>query len=241
MWFFKSKKKELDKQKMPSHIAFIMDGNGRWAKKRGMPRTFGHRMGVEAVKRVQSACSEYGIKAASFFVFSTENWKRPKEEVDYIFSLVHEMFDDAMKECNNKDNQWKLVVSGDLSKLAEKTRLKIEEAIEKTKDNTGMICNFAINYGGRDEIIRACNNLIEKGKKVTAEDFEKELYTAGLPDLDIVVRTSGEVRLSNFMLYQLAYSELFFIKKFWPDMKKSDIEEILYDFQNNRNRRFGKI
>lgn len=241
MWFLKSRKKDLDKNKMPKHIAFIMDGNGRWAKRRGMPRTFGHRMGVEAVKRVQEACSDNGIKAVSFFVFSTENWKRPKEEVDYIFSLVHEMFEDAMTECNKPGHNWKLQVSGDLSRLEEKTRLKIEEALENTKNNTGMICNFAINYGGRDEILKVCNSLIKQGKEVTLEDFEKELYTANLPDLDIVVRTSGEYRLSNFMLYQLAYSELFFIKKNWPDMNKHDIEEILYEFQNNRNRRFGKI
>lgn len=240
MWFFKSKKKKLDLQKIPNHIAFIMDGNGRWAKRRGMPRNFGHKKGADAVKRVQQACSAIGIKAVSFFVFSTENWSRPKQEIDYIFSLVHDLFDDAMVECNKQENKWKLMVSGDLSRLEEKTRLKIQEALEKTKDNTGMICNFAINYGGRDEIIKACNNLIEKGEKVTKDNFEKELYTYGLPDIDIVVRTSGEVRVSNFMLYQLAYSELFFIKKFWPDMDKSDIEKILLEFQN-RNRRFGKI
>ena len=241
MWFFKSRKKELDKDKMPKHIAFIMDGNGRWAKKRGMPRTFGHRMGVDAVKRVQEACNDFGVKAVSFFVFSTENWNRPKEEVDYIFSLVHEMFDDAMTECKKKENNWRLTISGDLTRLEERTRLKILEAVDMTKENTGMICNFAINYGSRDEIVRACNALIQKGKEITKEDFERELYTADLPDLDIVVRTSGEVRLSNFMLYQLAYSELYFINKYWPDMKKKDVEEIIYDFQNNRKRRFGKV
>ena len=242
MWFFKSKSKEkqIDKDKIPNHIAFIMDGNGRWAKKRGMPRNFGHKKGVDAVKRVQQACSKFGVKAVSFFVFSTENWNRPKQEVDFIFSLVHDMFDDALKECNKEENKWKLVISGDLSKLEEKTRLKILEACDATKNNTGMVCNFAINYGGRDEILRACNALIEKGEEATKENFEKELYTFGLPDIDMVVRTSGEVRVSNFMLYQLAYSELFFIKKYWPDMDKTDVENLLIDFQK-RNRRFGKI
>ena len=238
MGLFTRKNKEI--KVLPQHMAFIMDGNGRWAKKRGMPRTFGHKKGADAVKRVQRACSELGVKMLSFFVFSTENWSRPKQEIDYIFSLVHELFDDAIEECNREENKWKLMVSGDLSRLEEATRNKILQAVEQTKENAGMICNFAINYGGRDEIVRACNALISKGEQITKEDFEKQLYTCGLPDPDIVVRTSGEVRISNFMLYQLAYSELFFPKKYWPDFGKKDIENILLEFQN-RNRRYGKV
>ena len=236
MWFLNKKKQAFTR--IPKHIAFIMDGNGRWAQRLGMPRTFGHLKGVDAVKRVIKACAEVGVKVISFFVFSTENWARPKEEVDYIFSLAQKMMNDA--ETTYKDSNYKVHISGDIEPLDEETKNAINRALESTKESTGMIINFAINYGSRDEILNACNRLIEKGTEVTMEEFKNELYTADLPDPDIVVRTSGEVRLSNFLLYQLAYSELFFVKKYWPDFGERDVYNILKEYQT-RNRKFGKI
>lgn len=237
MGLFKKKQKQF--ASLPKHIAFIMDGNGRWATKLGMPRTYGHKMGVSAIERVVDACLEFKIKVVSFFVFSTENWSRPKEEIDYIFGLAKDFFN---QNNNNKydDKNIKVVVSGNTDRLDSEIREIIDKTIEKTKNNDGLIVNFAINYGGRDEIVMACNKLIKKGKEATKEDFANELYTSALPDPDIVVRTSGEVRISNFMLYQMAYSELFFPKKYWPDFDKKDVVKILEQYQN-RNRRFGKI
>lgn len=231
-------KKSNTYTKIPMHMAFIMDGNGRWAQKRGMPRTYGHRKGVDALIKVIEECENIGVKVVSFFVFSTENWKRPKEEIDYIFNLAKELFSKNRLDYEKKN--YKFFVSGDVTKLDNETQNVISSALDDTKSNTGLKINFAINYGGRDEIVNACKSLQDKGLEITKENFEKELYTAELPDPDIVVRSSGELRISNFMLYQMAYSEFFFPKKYWPDFNGRDVHKILKAYQT-RNRRYGKI
>ncbi len=235
----KTKQKEIDKERLPEHIAFIMDGNGRYAISRGMPRTFGHRQGLEALKRIIEESYNLGIKVLSFYMFSTENWKRPKEEIDYIFSLANE-FKNETKD-NYVDKGIKVVTMGDLTKLPVDLQGNLAELVNDTKDNNKMIVNLGINYGGRDEIIRACNQIIADGIKTVDKDiFKSYLYTNALPDPDIVVRTSGEMRVSNFMLYQLAYSEFIFPKKHWPEFGKKDLEDIIIEYQS-RDRRFGGL
>lgn len=232
-------KKQKSFSKIPTHIAFIVDGNGRWAKKYGMPRNYGHKCGVDAIKKIIDSCSKFGIKVASFFIFSTENWARPKDEVDYIFQLAKDMFEKTLNEY--KEKNYRIHVIGEVSKLDSEMQEIISKAVTETQDNDGLIVNFAINYGGRDEIVRACNSLIKSGKEeVTKQDFEQALYTCKLPDPDIVIRTSGEIRISNFMLYQMAYSELFFPKKYWPDFKEKDLYKVLIEYQG-RDRRYGKL
>ena len=235
----KTKQKDIDKERLPEHIAFIMDGNGRYAISRGMPRTFGHRQGLEALKRIIEESYNLGIKVLSFYMFSTENWKRPKEEIDYIFSLANE-FKNETKD-NYVDKGIKVVTMGDLTKLPVDLQGNLAELVNDTKDNNKMIVNLGINYGGRDEIIRACNQIIADGIKTVDKDiFKSYLYTNALPDPDIVVRTSGEMRVSNFMLYQLAYSEFIFPKKHWPEFGKKDLEDIIIEYQS-RDRRFGGL
>jgi len=213
--------------KYPNHIAFIMDGNRRWATERGLNRMIGHKFGCQALKNtVKELVKMPQIKHASFFAFSTENWNRAKEEVDYIFDLVYNF----LKECEKdfeKDNV-KLVVMGDLSRFDDKIRKLLEDAMK-----------LALNYGGRADITRACNKLIESGAKhVTEDDIKKNLYGAESGDIDLLIRTSGEMRISNFMLFQLAYAELFFTKKYWPAFDKRELEKALEAF-STRNRRFG--
>lgn len=235
----KAGQKEIDKERMPTHIAFIMDGNGRYATSRGMPRTFGHRQGLEALKKVIEESYNLGIKVLSFFMFSTENWKRPKEEVDYIFSLANEFKKDAKDDYIEKGI--KVVTMGDLTKLPKDLQENLAELVNETKYNNKMIINLGLNYGGRDEIIGACNQIIADGHKNVDKDvFKAYLYTKDLPDPDIVVRTSGEMRVSNFMLYQLAYSEFIFPKKHWPEFGKKDLEDVIIEYQS-RDRRFGGL
>ena len=239
MGLFKRKKLKIDQSKLPKHIAFIIDGNGRWAKNKGFPRTFGHKMGVEAVKNTILNCLELGIKELSFFCFSTENWQRPKEEVDYIFNLLREYLSENLDEYYNKGI--KLYVSGDINALPNDLQEKINAILEKTKDNDKMKVNICINYGGRAEIVRAVNCIIEaKVEKITEEEFKNYLYTRDFSDPDLIVRTSGENRISNFMLYQLAYSEFYFPKAFWPEFDKKELYKAINNFQS-RNRRFGQI
>lgn len=238
MGLFKNNK-ELLTEKLPRHLAFIMDGNGRWATKRGMPRTFGHREGANAMIRVVEACLDYGIKEVSFFTFSTENWKRPQKEIDYIFELASE-FSNKLTE-KDYSKQIKIMTIGDLSALPEETQRIISNAKEKTKNGQDMIVNLAINYGGRDELVYAVNNIIKDGvQKVDKQILGSYLYTKELSDPDLVVRSSGEQRVSNFMLYQMAYSEFYFIKKHWPDFDKKTVLECLLEYQK-RNRRFGEV
>ena len=225
--------------KIPNHVAIILDGNGRWATMRGLPRTIGHKAGIEAVKRTVDGASELGIKVLSFFAFSTENWKRDKSEIDAIFEILRNYLKENEEEYLSKN--LKLVTMGDISKLPEDIYKKFEELKEKTKSNTGMIVNIGLNYGGRDELVRAYNALLKQGKEVTSEEeIKKYLYTSSLPDPDFIIRTSGEQRLSNFMLYQCAYSELYFPKVLWPDFNKKYLIKALKNY-SKRDRRFGGI
>ena len=225
--------------KIPKHVAIILDGNGRWATRRGLPRTVGHKAGIEAVKRTVEGANELGIEVLSFFAFSTENWKRDKAEIDAIFEILRTYLKENEEEYLGKN--LKLLTMGDISKLPEDIYKKFEEIKDKTKNNTGMIVNIGLNYGGRDEIVRAFNTLLKEGKKVTNEDeIKKYLYTNSLPDPDFIIRTSGEQRLSNFMLYQCAYSELYFPKVLWPDFNKKHLIKALKNY-SKRDRRYGGI
>lgn len=224
---------------LPRHIAFIIDGNGRWAKARNLPRTVGHKQGVEAVKNTIDNCLEEGIEVVSFFCFSTENWSRPKEEVDEIFRLFNVFFSKYEKSFIEKGI--KLIHSGDVNGLDSKTRRNILELEEKTYNNKKMICNLCINYGSKQEIVRAVNELIKENKKtITEQDIENHLYTKNIGNPDFIIRTSGEQRLSNFMLFQSAYSEFYFPKLFWPDFDKKALIDALEEYKK-RNRRYGKI
>lgn len=239
MGLFKKKKQQVDLTKLPYHIAFIIDGNGRWAKKRGLPRTAGHRQGVVAVKNTINNCYELGIKEVSFFCFSTENWNRPKDEIDALFAMLRDFINEDI--IPYKEKGIKFIVSGDISKLPADLVDAIKSAVNKTKECQKMLVNLCINYGGRFDILRAVNTLLsEKKENITYKEFENALYTNEMHELDLVVRTSGEQRISNFMLYQMAYAELYFTKTYWPDFDKNALDEALIDFQS-RNRRFGAI
>ena len=225
--------------KIPKHLAIILDGNGRWATRRGLPRTFGHKTGIEAVKNTVENAQELGIKILSFFAFSTENWKRDKLEVDAIFDILRNYITENENEYLNKNI--KLVTMGDLSKLPYDLCCKFEELKEKTKSNDGLIVNIGLNYGGRDELARAFNLMVKDGKKsISADDIKKYLYTSDIPDPDFVIRTSGEQRISNFMLFQCAYSEFYFPKVLWPDFNKKHLIKAIKVY-SKRDRRFGGI
>ncbi len=220
------------------HIAFIMDGNGRWAKKRGMPREFGHRQGAQVFRRVLRRCCEHGIEAATFYVFSTENWKRPQKEVDAIMALLDKYLDDCLDEIS--DNDVRFIFIGDMSVFSSTVRDKIAR-IERLSENNTHIVNLALNYGGRSELTAAVNSLIADGKQsVTEDDITGALYTKASPPLDLIVRTGGDLRISNFLLWQAAYAEFYFTDKLWPDLKENDIDEIVNNF-GSRNRRFGGV
>ncbi|MCL2770914.1 MAG: polyprenyl diphosphate synthase [Firmicutes bacterium] len=230
--------------KIPTHIAFIMDGNGRWAKKRLMPRTYGHKIGINALERVAAHCNKLGIKYMSVFAFSTENWKRPKEEVDEIIRLMRGYLKKLTPKKVKKDNI-KLMHMGCLETMPVELKTDILEAIERTKECTGLVLNIGFNYGGKLDIVQAVNKWLvgvapESNPQITSEDISNNLYTKDIPDPDIVVRTSGEKRVSNFMLWQMAYSEFIFITKHWPDMNAKVLEKILVEF-SARERRFGNV
>ena len=231
---------ELVKQEgvMPRHIAFIMDGNGRWATRRGMPREYGHRFGVKTLRTVIEHCDKLGIEAATFYAFSTENWKRPKREVDAIMKL----FDSYLTECekNFEKYAFRLVFLGDKSVFDDKRRTRMERLEAETATRRRII-NIALNYGGRDEITNACNRLISEGKrKVSAADIEGALYTAASPEVDMIVRTGGDLRISNFLLWQAAYAELYFTDVLWPDFGPADVDAAVLEF-SKRKRRFGGV
>lgn len=230
---------ELDETRLPQHVGIIMDGNGRWAQKRGLPRVFGHRAGAKTVRKIVEISAKIGLKCLSLFAFSTENWSRPEQEVKTLFNLLKQYI---RKERENlKKNNIKLVVSGDISKLDEQTKISLQQLMEELKNNTGLIVNLCINYGGRQEIVRAVNNILSSGlKSVTEKEFEKFLYTYGLPELDLLIRTSGELRISNFMLWQVAYTELYFTQTLWPDFTQKEFVLAIKEFQR-RQRRFGKV
>lgn len=221
------------------HIAFIMDGNGRWAKERGKSRSFGHREGVKALKKIIEACNDKGIHVVSFFAFSTENWKRPKEERDKLFNLIKKFADNELNKYAKRNFRTNFM--GDLTDLPEDVIKSINKVKKFTINNSGMIINIALNYGSRCEIIRACNNMLKNNIcNITQEEFNKYLYSYMLPDPDVIVRTSGEKRLSNFMLYQAAYSELIFVDEYWPDFDEKSLDKVIIEY-NNRIRRFGNV
>lgn len=250
--FFKSKKEifdneeiKLDLNRVPKHIAIIMDGNGRWAKERNLPRTMGHKAGVETIRRIIKECDKIGVKYLTLYAFSTENWKRPKDEVSALMKLLVEYLKKEFDELN-KNN---VIINniGDISKLPEVCQKELTSAYERTKNNTGITMNLALNYGGRDEILTAIKKMaqdIEKGSisidKINENVFSKYLYTKGMPDPDLIIRPSGEQRLSNFLLWQCAYSEFWYSDINWPDFSENDLHKAIYDFQN-RDRRFGGI
>lgn len=224
---------------VPRHVGIIMDGNGRWAKLRGKPRSYGHKKGADIIDEVVSACFDGGTEAVSLYAFSTENWVRPKEEIETIFGLLGILLDKKFSRLVKQ--RVRLIISGDITPLPEKLRVKCLNAIEKTKDFTGRTLNVALNYGSRTEITRACNLALRSGKtEITEEDVAANLYTAGLPDIDLVIRTSGEMRLSNFFLWQCAYAEFYFTDVLWPDFKKKELERALEWF-SGRKRRYGGI
>jgi undecaprenyl diphosphate synthase len=236
---------EIENAGLPKHIAIIMDGNGRWAKKRGLPRVMGHKAGMNAIKETVRACSDLGIKILTVYAFSTENWKRPQDEVSYLMNLLVEYLHKEIRELHS--NNVKIKILGDIDVLPEQTRKEIREALKLTENNKGLQFNIALNYGGRVEIINACKSLIKLAKEgvyeaeqINEELFSKYLYTGGDIDPDLIIRTSGEQRLSNFLLWQCAYSEFVFIDELWPDFNKDTLISAIKKFQD-RDRRFGAL
>ena len=222
------------------HIAFIMDGNGRWAKKRGLPRELGHKKGAETFKTIMEYCGDVGISAVTFYVFSTENWKRPQHEVDALMKLLDEYLDESKDMLLKRNDDVRFVFIGDKNIFTPKLRQKMEELEALTKDRARIV-NLAINYGGRDEIVNAFNTLIAEGKQnITEDDISNSVYTKDSPPLDMIVRTGGDLRISNFLLWQAAYAELYFTDTLWPDFSKKDVDKVIEEF-NNRNRRFGGV
>jgi len=236
---------QLDMERIPSHIAIIMDGNGRWAKQRKLPRTMGHRAGMKNIKMMVEESSNLGVKYLTLYAFSTENWKRSKEEIGALMDLVVEFINKEFEELHR--NNVKLNSIGDISKLPEKSKAAIEDAMYKTRNNTGLTLNIALNYGGRDEIVKGVKEIAKEvleGKlqvdNIDDKIISDHLYTSGMPDPDIVIRPSGELRLSNYLLWQSAYSEFWFSNINWPDFTKEDLRRAISDFQK-RDRRFGGV
>ena len=227
------------KQDCPiQHIAFIMDGNGRWAKKRMMPRESGHKFGADTFRKIMQYCGEIGMKAATFYVFSTENWKRPEKEVNSLMSLLEDYLDECAVEL--KKNDARFIFLGDRSPFSASMQQKMEQ-IEKDSAHNPYIVNIALNYGGRDELVHAANTLIEQGKRtVTAEDIASALYTKESPELDMIVRTGGDYRISNFLLWQSAYAEYYFTDTLWPDFSSKNVDEAVAVFYS-RKRRYGGV
>ncbi len=233
----------IDLEKIPSHVAIIMDGNGRWAQNRNLPRMAGHNAGMQTIKEIVKASSALGIKHLTVYAFSTENWKRSVEEVSGIFKLIVIYIEKELKELH--ENNVKVRVLGDYEKLPQDAVKSLERSLETTKHNTGLQFNIALNYGGRDEILRSVVKLarkVETGElkadEITEEMISDNLYTEGIPDPDLIIRTSGEMRLSNYLLWQCAYSEFVFTDVLWPDFTREDYEKAIEIFQN-RKRRFG--
>ncbi len=239
------KEEILEKGNLPRHIAIIMDGNGRWAKKRGLPRIAGHRAGVRTVKKIVEATGELKLSILTLFTFSSENWQRPREEVSAIMNLLYETTKRELSELEK--NNVKLITTGKIEELSLRRKEILEKAIQRTKDNTGLVLNLALNYSGRSEILYAVKKIsldissgIIKPEEVDEKLFSFYLYTKELPDPDLLIRTSGEMRLSNFMLWQTSYTELYVTEVLWPDFSVNDFYQAIWAYQN-RQRRFGKI
>ena len=236
----------LDKKLyIPEHDAIIMDGNGRWAKKRALPRTIGHKFGAENFRKITRYISKTGVKYLTLYAFSTENWKRPPEEIEGLMKLFHQYLIDSLTDF--KDDDIKIVYIGDRTAFSPSLHKLINESQEQAKDRKGMVLNIAMNYGSRDEIVRAVKQLCNEAKdgkidpdSITSKDISDRLYTGGIPDPDLIIRTGGEMRLSNFLLYQSAYSEYYSTDTLWPDFHEEDFDKAIIEF-NRRNRRFGGV
>ncbi|TGB04773.1 isoprenyl transferase [Halobacillus salinus] len=235
----------LDHTQIPRHVAIIMDGNGRWAKNRGMPRIAGHKEGMGVVKKIVRFASDIGVDVLTLYAFSTENWKRPKNEVEFLMKLPVDFLNTYLPELIEKNVRVQTI--GDFDVLPPHTKKAVEEAIEQTKHNDGLTLNFALNYGSRFEMVNAVKQIVTKVERgelkqtdIDEELFSSELYTSDLVEPDLLIRTSGEQRLSNFLLWQLAYAEFWFTEVYWPDFTENHFEKALYDYQN-RKRRYGGV
>ncbi|MBK7392171.1 MAG: di-trans,poly-cis-decaprenylcistransferase [Chloracidobacterium sp.] len=227
----------IDPARLPQHIAIIMDGNGRWAGARGKARIFGHREGSESVRAIIDTCARMEVKAITLYAFSTENWKRPKTEVSGLMSMLKRVLKRELKTLHNNNIRFQAI--GDLHGLAPDVQAELAAATAFTRENTGMVLSVALNYGGRAEIVEAAKKAAEKGE-ISEETIEQNLYTNGLPEVDLMIRTSGEFRISNFLLWQLAYSEIYVTPVLFPDFRRPQIFEAIIDYQK-RDRRYGGI
>ncbi|MCC5662618.1 isoprenyl transferase [Nostoc sp. CHAB 5784] len=236
---------DLKRELLPQHVAVIMDGNGRWAKRQGLPRIMGHKRGVDALKDLLRCCQDWGIQALTAYAFSTENWKRPQEEVDFLMTLFQRVLRQELREMVEENVQIKFV--GNLQALPQSLQQEISRSMEATKDNGGIRFSVATNYGGRQEILQACQAIakqVQQGllqpDEINEQVFESHLYTAGITDPDLLIRTSGEMRLSNFLLWQMAYGEIYITDALWPDFDRAEFHRALCAYQQ-RERRFGKV
>ncbi|HEY9747711.1 MAG TPA: isoprenyl transferase [Allocoleopsis sp.] len=236
---------DLERERLPKHVAVIMDGNGRWAKRQGLPRIMGHRRGVDALKDLLRCCRDWGVQALTAYAFSTENWGRPFEEVDFLMTLFERVLRQELREM--MEENVRITFVGNLEALPPSLRAEIERSMTETQNNSGIHFTIATNYGGRQEIVQACRAIATKVQQglLQPEDideavFERHLYTAGVGDPDLLIRTSGEMRLSNFLLWQMAYSELYVTDTLWPDFDRAEFHQALCSYQQ-RHRRFGKL
>ena len=223
---------------IPNHIAIIMDGNGRWAKERGLKRTAGHEEGAKVVREITAHCSKIGVKYLTLYAFSTENWTRPKLEVEFLMKLLERYFQNELSVYLENNVRFKAI--GDLTKFSKKLQTIISDVEKKTQNCTGLTQVLALNYGSRDEITRAVKQVVEKNLEITEENINNNLDTKNIPDVDLLIRTSGEIRISNFLLWQCAYAEMFFTQTYWPEFTSSEFDDIISDF-HKRERRFGGI
>ncbi|NJK58687.1 MAG: isoprenyl transferase [Pleurocapsa sp. SU_5_0] len=240
-----TKSTQVNQAKLPNHVAVIMDGNGRWAKQRGLPRIEGHRRGANVLKEILRYCKDLGIKTLTAYAFSTENWGRPTGEVSFLMSLFERLLQKELKEMEEEEVCINFI--GDLTPLPPSLQQEMHRSMERTKHNQGVFFNVAINYGSRHEMINACKAIAQKVQQgelsadsINDQTISQHLYTSASPDPDLLIRTSGEMRLSNFMLWQLAYTEIYVTETFWPDFDKNQLDRAIVSFQQ-RDRRFGKV
>ena len=232
-------------KRLPDHIAIIMDGNGRWARKKSLPRIAGHREGINSVREITRACGEIGVGYLTLYTFSTENWSRPRNEVNALMKLLFTTINSEIKKLNEENVKFSII--GDLKELPEQTLDGLQSGVNLTKENSGLVLTLALNYGSRQEIIDAIKLIAQEVKsgqllpsQIDSELFSKSLHTKNMPDPDLLIRTSGEHRLSNFLLWQSAYAEIYMTDKFWPDFRKKDLIDAIINYQS-RERRFGKV